>query len=129
MKELLTYGAMTAAFLAIDSIWLGVVAKNFYHNNIGHLMAKKPNFIAAGVFYALYLTGLLVLVVLRADSYVELLWSAALFGLVGYGTYDLTSQAVIKDWPAKVTIADLFWGVFLTTSVGLVGYFVLQLVS
>ena len=38
-------------FLAIDAIWLGLVAPKFYKEQIGHLMAEKPNFIAALVFY------------------------------------------------------------------------------
>ena len=38
------------AFLAVDAIWLGLIATKFYQNEIGHLMADKPNFIAAGVF-------------------------------------------------------------------------------
>jgi len=38
-------------FLGIDLVWLTKIAPNFYKNNIGHLMAEKPNFMAAGIFY------------------------------------------------------------------------------
>jgi uncharacterized membrane protein len=40
--------------------------------------------------------------------------SGALLGLVAYGTYDLTNQATLKDWPWVVTLTDLAWGAFVT---------------
>ena len=33
-------------FLAIDAIWLGLIAPKFYRSQIGHLMSERPNFIA-----------------------------------------------------------------------------------
>ena len=44
-------------------------------------------------------------------------WMGGLFGLVAYGTYDLTNLATIKGWSLKVTIIDLFWGGILTAVV------------
>jgi uncharacterized membrane protein len=41
----------------------------------------------------------------------------ALFGLVAYSTFDLTSMAVFKNWPAKITVIDLLWGTILTAGV------------
>jgi len=124
---LVIYGAMLVTFLAFDGLWLGVLAKNLYKNNIGHLMAKNPNFVAAAVFYLLYLFGELMLVVLpavRVGSFAQVAWSGALFGLVCYATYDLTNQAVTKDWPLKITVIDLAWGTALTTVLSIVGYLV-----
>ncbi|WP_345318928.1 DUF2177 family protein [Candidatus Villigracilis proximus] len=37
-------------FLAVDSLWLGLAAPQFYRSQIGHLMADLPNFFAAGIF-------------------------------------------------------------------------------
>jgi len=45
-------------FLAIDSFWLGFIAPSFYRSQIGHLMAEDANFLAAGIFYLLYIYGL-----------------------------------------------------------------------
>ena len=121
------YLSMAAVFLAFDSIWLGLVAKNFYQKYIGDLMAKNPNFVAAAIFYLIYLFGLMVLVVIpagKAHSLVQAIGGGALFGLVCYATYDLTSQAILKNWPVTVTIVDLCWGVFVTTIVALIGYWV-----
>ena len=90
-------------------------------------MAKNPNFVAAAIFYLIYLFGLMVLVVIpagKAHSLVQAIGGGALFGLVCYATYDLTSQAILKNWPVTVTIVDLCWGVFVTTIVALIGYWV-----
>lgn len=121
------YVAMGITFLALDSVWLGLVARGFYKRHIGHLMTNNPNFVAAGIFYALFLFGLMMLVVIpagKAYSVIQALWSGALFGLVCYATFDLTNQALLKNWPTTVTIIDLLWGTFVTTIVALVGYWV-----
>ena len=39
-------------FFAIDLVWLGVVAKNFYRQYIGHLMSPDVNWGAAILFYS-----------------------------------------------------------------------------
>lgn len=131
MDYIKIYTAMAVTFLAVDGLWLGVIAKNFYKKYLGDLMSANPNYVAAGVFYAMYLFGLLMLIVLpaaRENSLTRVIWSGALFGLVCYATYDLTSQAVIKNWPINVTVVDLIWGTFITTIVAVVGYWVATVV-
>lgn len=109
--------------LVIDGIWLSVVAKNFYTTNIGHLMAASPNWLAAGLFYLLYVCGVLYFVVYPSlqnnFSLTRVLIAGALFGLVAYGTYDLTNQATLKNWPWLVTFVDLAWGAFFTAAISL----------
>ncbi len=107
-------------FLVIDGVWLGLVARTFYRRHLGFLMAEKPNWAAAGVFYLLYAIGLTVFAVIPgtdAASALEGLWRGALFGLVAYATYDLTNHATVRDWPAIVTGVDLAWGTTLSASV------------
>lgn len=114
-------------FLAIDAIWLGLVAPKFYKAQIGHLMSEKPNFIAALVFYLLFIVGVVYFVVnpaIEAQSMTKLLVSGALFGFMTYATYDLTNLATLKDWPITVTIVDLIWGTTLSTLIGLFTYLI-----
>lgn len=83
-------------------------------------MADKPNLGAAGLFYLIYITGLVVFVVQPAVQKESIMYAAsrgALFGLVAYATFDLTSLAVLKNWPVKITVIDLIWGSVLTASV------------
>ena len=119
------YLATLATFLAIDAVWLGVVARKFYARHIGFLLAPKPNWAAAIVFYLIFILGVVVFVVqpgLKADSLKFTLGRAMLFGLVTYATYDLTNHATVKGWPAIVTYVDLAWGMALTTAVSFVAF-------
>ncbi len=121
------YAIALPVFFAIDMIWLGVVAKNFYRAQIGTLMKPDVNWAAAIIFYLIFIAGLVVFVI--APSMEKGMWRhallyGALFGLVCYATYDLTNLAVAKDWPLLVTIVDLAWGAVLAASVSTVTYFI-----
>lgn len=119
-------------FFAIDMMWLGVVAKNFYAKHIGHLMKTDVNWIAAIIFYLIFIVGLVVFVITPAiekGSWVHAVIFGALFGLVCYATYDLTNLAVAKDWSLIVTIVDLLWGAILAASVSVITYFIARQVG
>ena len=119
------YVATFVAFLAIDVVWLGLVARTFYRKYIGFIMAPSPNWLAAIIFYLLFIVGILVLVVLpglELGSLKTTLLRGAIFGLVAYATYDLTNLATLKDWPLIVTVVDLIWGTTLSVAVSYVGY-------
>lgn len=114
-------------FLGIDAIWLAKIAPKFYKSNIGHLMADKPNLVAAGVFYVLNIFGILIFALLPAlkqSSPKTALIYGALYGLFTYATYDLTNFATLKDWPVKVVFVDVIWGTVLTATVALIAYYI-----
>lgn len=114
-------------FFAIDMIWLVLVAKDFYQKQIGFLMRPDVNWIAAIIFYLLFISGLVVFVITPAvekSSWTHALLYGALFGLITYATYDLTNLATLKDWPVLVTIADLIWGSVLAASVSVLTYLI-----
>lgn len=120
MEFLKLYLLSFASLLAIDSLWLVKIAPKLYKSNIGHLMAANPNLIAAGLFYLIYIVGLVVFVVqpaVHAKSVMDAVTRGALFGLVAYSTFDLTANAVFKDWPAKITVIDMLWGTILSAGV------------
>lgn len=121
------YAIALPVFFAIDMIWLGVVAKNFYRSQIGTLMKQDVNWAAAIIFYLIFIAGLVVFVIapsMEKGSWKHALLFGALFGLVCYATYDLTNLAVAKDWPVLVTLVDLAWGAVLAASVSTVSYFI-----
>jgi uncharacterized membrane protein len=118
------YLATFATFMAIDLLWLGVVARSFYRRQLGFVMTPTPNWWAAVAFYLLFILGLLVFVILpglKDGSLKPTILRAALFGLVTYATYDLTNLATIKDWPFLLTVVDMTWGVVLSVTVSVVG--------
>ena len=121
------YAIALPVFFAIDMVWLGFVAKNFYRDQIGFLMNSQINWGAAVAFYLLFVVGLVLFVITPAiekNSWMHALVFGALFGLITYATYDLSNLATLKDWPVLVTIVDIAWGATLAASVSTVTYFI-----
>ena len=118
-----------SVFLMIDAVWLGIISKNFYKNQIGFLMKTEINWLSAVIFYLIFIVGLVFFVILPAiekNSWLYAVLAGILFGLVTYATYDLTNMATIKDWPLLVTVIDLFWGMFIAGSVSIITFFIVQ---
>jgi len=125
MKYLKLYLVSLAAFFAIDMLWLGLVARSFYQQYLGFLIAPSPNWFAAIIFYLLFVVGILVFVVLpglKANLLKTTLLRAALYGLITYATYDLTNLATLKDWPALLSMVDMLWGTALSVSVSYISF-------
>jgi uncharacterized membrane protein len=114
-------------FFVIDMVWLVLVAKKFYQEQIGFLMRPDINWFAAIIFYLLFIAGLIVFVISPAvekHSWVHALLFGALFGLITYATYDLTNLATLKDWPLLVTVVDLIWGTVLASAISVITYLI-----
>lgn len=120
MKIVSVYLLSLIVFLAVDMLWLGVVAKDFYRNNLGHLLRADVNWAAALIFYLLYVAGVLIFAAMPAlerQSLRQAVLLGALFGFFAYATYDLTNLATLKDWPLNVVLVDILWGAVLTACV------------
>ena len=119
------YGIAFVLFFMIDLIWLGLIAKNLYQNQIGTLLKTNTNWTAAIIFYLLFIGGLVFFAIQPSISSATL-WKAmlygALFGFITYATYDLTNLATLEGWPIKITIIDLIWGSFLGASTSSLTY-------
>ena len=127
---LLAYSALVAAIVALDLLWLGVVMKDFYRANLGHLMAPSVVWGAAVAFYLVFAAGLLYFAVIPALSAGSLLRAALLGALLGalcYATYDLTNHATLKNWPLAVTLLDIAWGAVLSAAAASAGYLAAKL--
>ena len=120
-----TFAAALVVFLGLDLLWLGVVAKGFYQRQLGHLMRADVQWLPALLFYLIYVAALVVFVVqpaLEQRSIVRAIGYGAFFGLAAYAAFDLTSLALLKDFPARAAIVDLAWGMFLSASVSAAAY-------
>jgi uncharacterized membrane protein len=121
------YGVAVVAFLVIDMVWLGVIARSFYRAQIGHLMRDNVNWAAAFAFYLVFVSGIVVLVVwpaIQRQSLSHALALGALFGLVTYAAYDLTNLATLESFPLEVALVDLVWGMVLCATVSGITYLV-----
>jgi uncharacterized membrane protein len=121
-KSFIAYGVILSTLLIIDGLWLGLIAKTFYRERIGHLMSPAVSWWAVVLFYFIYALGILILVVRPGTSTAGVFALGAVLGLVAYGTYDLTNQAVMRAWPLTVTVIDMLWGSLLTALAALAGH-------
>lgn len=114
-KYLVAFLVVAVVMVAMDVLWLGFIAKPMYQDGIGHLMAERPQLLAALAFYMVYAVGLVVFVVApRAGmaGWQSTALMAALFGFVAYATYDLSNLATLKNWPLWLSLIDMAWGAF-----------------
>ena len=120
LKNLYLYLLTIPVFFALDILWLGLVAKDFYRRELGYLLRAETKWAAAIVFYLIFIAGLLMFAVLPAvekGSLQRAFFLGAAFGFFCYATFDLTSYALIKDFPLKIVIVDLIWGTLLSGTV------------
>ncbi|MBP1754334.1 MAG: hypothetical protein H6Q59_732 [Firmicutes bacterium] len=117
-------------FLIIDMVWLTLIAKSIYSKYLGYLMAPKVNFLAAFIFYIIFIIGLSVFVIHPAfvnDSWRSALFMGMFFGLITYATYDLTNLATVKDWPVFITVIDLIWGSMVSGATAFISFLLIRL--
>jgi len=114
-------------FFAIDLLWLGLVARDFYQKSLAHLLSPDVNWPAAFFFYGLYIVGILLFAVkpaLDGQALSKAIIWGGLFGFFTYATYDLTNLATLRDWPLKVVVVDVIWGTVLCASVAAASYMI-----
>lgn len=104
------YGGTLAVMLALDLMWIGVVARGLYQADLGHLLRPQPDLLAAAAFYLLYPVGLVVFTGLADGNPGRALAFGAAFGFFAYMTYDMTLVAVMRDVPWRIALIDLAWG-------------------
>jgi uncharacterized membrane protein len=105
--------------VALDMLWLGVIAKPLYQEGIGHLMADAPIVSVAVLFYLLYALGVVIFAVSpqhHGASWGATLSLGALFGFFAYATYDLTNLATLREWPLRLSLIDMAWGTVVSTA-------------
>lgn len=121
-KTLLLYVLTFAVFLAVDMLWLGVLAKKLYRKYLGGFLSDSVNWTAALIFYLIFVAGILLFVVfpsLEKESWTRAVLYGALFGFFTYATYDLTNLATLKNWPLVIVFIDIVWGMCLSAIVSL----------
>lgn len=116
MRYVPAYFVALIIFLAMDAIWLGLVARNLYVARMGDLMLAQPRWGVAALFYALFVVGLVYFAItqhLAAGDWRSAALNGALFGFFCYLTYDATNLAVIKGFDTTLAVVDVAWGTIL----------------
>src|SRR3954453_11941227 len=99
------------AFMVLDGVWLGVLMKKFYRDQLAPIARLAdgdiaPNWPAAIVVYALLGTGIALFVIPRASTASLAAAYGALFGLVVSGVYDFPNYSTLRQWPFVLTLSD-----------------------
>jgi uncharacterized membrane protein len=127
MRWGLAYGAALLALGVLDGLWLGFVARDFYRQEMGTMMAEEVRKVPALAFYLLYPVGLLALVLIPTPpDWKSAMWRGALVGLVAYGTYDLTNLATLKQFSWRLAGTDMAWGTFISACAAAIAFVVLN---
>jgi len=129
---LVSYAGCLLTLAVLDAIWLGIVARGFYRDQLGELMLPSPNLAVAALFYLLFTVAIVILSVLPALSSGSIgtaLLYGAILGLAAYGTYDITNLSTLKNWPLAMSLVDMAWGTFLTALSAVGGYCAARLLA
>lgn len=129
---LIAYAGTFLTLLVCDGIWLGLIARSFYRDQLGALMLPSPNLALAALFYLFFTAAVVVLAVLpalSAGSITTALVHGAILGLAAYGTYDITNLATLRNWPLVMSVVDMAWGAALTALTAAGGYFAVRLIG
>ena len=117
---------VSTIFLIVDVIWLSITVKSIYKPNLGNLLNDKPVLWAAVLFYIIYMIGLTLIIIkpaLASNSVLQAFWTGVIFGIVAYGTYNLTNMATVKNWSSTIVWIDMLWGGLLTGSSSAAGIY------
>ena len=116
-------------FFIIDVFWIYFVATPMYKQEVGSLMELKVP--PALIFYVIFLLGLIFFVINpnQNNTLLNVFLIGAFFGLVTYGTYDLTVYASMNIFSLKLVIADILWGMFLSGAVAALTVFTINKIN
>ena len=121
------YGAALLVIGALDALWLGLLAKDFYRHEMAAVAAAEVRWLPAALFYFCYPAGLIGLALIpAAETLSGAVLRAGLVGLVAYGTYDLSNMATLKQWNWSLALTDTVWGTFLSAAAGGAAYWTLK---
>ena len=116
-------------FFIIDVFWIYFVATPMYKQEVGSLMELKVP--PALIFYVVFLLWLIFFVINpnQSNTLFNVFLIGAFFGLVTYGTYDLTIYASMNIFSLKLVIADILWGMFLSGAVAALTVFTINRIN
>jgi uncharacterized membrane protein len=116
MKYGAAFLATTVVMVLLDITWFKLVMGNIFRSELGDIVLENPRIVVAAAFYVMYSIGIMWFVIFSTESssWERTLVLGALFGLIAYGTYDLTNMATLKAWTWKVAGIDILWGAFAT---------------
>ncbi len=124
-------------FIALDLLWLAIIARRLYFKYFSYLAEIKNGSIvfnlyagiAAQAVISCALTGVIVLALNAADTVIASTAAGAAAGFALYATYDLTNLSFIRGYPVLVSAIDIAWGTLQGAFAGVYVFYLIRLFS
>lgn len=121
------YIVALVVFGALDILYLTTIGAKLFKDVLGDIVAADVRMGPAIAFYLLYPAGIVFFAfapALREMSLTTALVNGAVFGLLTYGTYDLTNYATLRNWTLNLTLMDLAYGAGLAAFTAAITYLI-----
>ncbi len=120
---LAAYGVVLAVMGALDAVWLGWLAIDFYRRELGALMTDSVRVVPAALYYLGFPAAIVFLALTpKPGSLGSAALRSAVLGTAAFGVYDLTNLATLRGYSVSMTIADMAWGTFASALGGCAAY-------
>lgn len=116
------YAVALVVMSALDGVWLGWLATDFYRDQLGPLMTDSVRIVPAALYYLGYPAVIVYLALTPATTLREAVLRSAVLGLAAFGVYDLTNLATLRGYTVTMAVVDMAWGTFATALGGGVAY-------
>lgn len=121
------YGAAALTMTVLDALWLGVLARDFYQQQLAPIAVSPIRLVPAAVFYLGYPAALIALALVpRPSRDAVALGRSALVGALAYGVYDMSNLATLRDWTLNLALLDIAWGTVASMAAGAAAWAVLR---
>lgn len=117
MQIVILFLVTSFVFLVADALMLRFVIQPLFQQHLGAQLIDGLRLAPAMLFYLTYMFGILWFVglpALRNDAPANALFNGAALGFVAYGTYELTSWSVMRNWHGSMVAVDWTWGAIVT---------------
>tara|TARA_R110000868_G_scaffold201832_2_gene449335 strand:+ start:512 stop:910 length:399 start_codon:yes stop_codon:yes gene_type:complete len=124
MQIIILFLATSVVFLIADALMLRFVIQPLFQQHLGAQLIDGLRLGPAILFYLTYMFGILWFVsipALRDGAPLSALLNGAVLGFVAYGTYELTSWSVMREWHGSMVAVDWAWGTLVTAFAGWAG--------
>ena len=122
MKTAFHFFFTLVVYALLDLAFINLFARSFIQRQVGPMLARKPDLVAAGIFYLIFVAGILYFCVYPAPNAGRALLNGAFLGLVTYSTYELVNKSLLANWPLPLVLVDIAWGIFAGALVSWAGF-------
>lgn len=111
-----------ALMVVQDMVWQATT-RPYYDTVLGDMMKPNYNLVALLIYYFIYSTGLLGLVIFPYQHFFDkkyFLLSAIAYGLISQGSYALINMTQLRRWRWSLVALEITWMTVCTVLIAMV---------